>query len=395
MADRGLYAAWLFEAIAANGWHPLLRVNGTLTFCPTGSETFSTSAEIVPQAGGAWKGSGAWSETGKRMQGTLAVRWEQGYDEAIAVVTDRAPAQVQASWDQMRFWIETEYKDGTRGWVHWEQSTMLHPQRASRLWLLFGVALQQAILLGIALEAREEAEQDRRRVASGRRAPVTPQKRPRGREQSVVLRGMMALRAAACGSGETLPQGRMCFEALPSQWFPLHKPSRSYQQKKQQKEERQRNRQRRRERAREARQEVKRQRQREKQAEAEATRAARMARREERAAQAARRQEKHALREVRQGFQMRRAGKRPCGPQERFDEDLARSDQLVHHGCPSRSPREEPLLRRVHGHLQPTTKPTPEPLLRLVHGRLQPPQRLVHTKIHPTEGDGPACGAGP
>ncbi len=26
MADRGLYAAWLFEAIQANGWHPFLRV---------------------------------------------------------------------------------------------------------------------------------------------------------------------------------------------------------------------------------------------------------------------------------------------------------------------------------------------------------------------------------
>jgi hypothetical protein len=40
MADRGLYAAWLFEAIVANGWHPLLRVNGSMRFRPTGSEGF-------------------------------------------------------------------------------------------------------------------------------------------------------------------------------------------------------------------------------------------------------------------------------------------------------------------------------------------------------------------
>lgn len=28
LADRGLYAHWLFEAIRRNGWHPFLRING-------------------------------------------------------------------------------------------------------------------------------------------------------------------------------------------------------------------------------------------------------------------------------------------------------------------------------------------------------------------------------
>src|SRR5438477_12617153 len=32
MADRGLYAAWLFEAIPAKGWHPFLRVKQALSF---------------------------------------------------------------------------------------------------------------------------------------------------------------------------------------------------------------------------------------------------------------------------------------------------------------------------------------------------------------------------
>lgn len=36
LADRGLYAKWLFQAIGALGWHPLLRVNPQGTFRPQG-----------------------------------------------------------------------------------------------------------------------------------------------------------------------------------------------------------------------------------------------------------------------------------------------------------------------------------------------------------------------
>src|SRR5262245_15176314 len=34
LADRGLYAKWLFQAIQAQGWHPLMRVNTRGTFRP-------------------------------------------------------------------------------------------------------------------------------------------------------------------------------------------------------------------------------------------------------------------------------------------------------------------------------------------------------------------------
>jgi hypothetical protein len=36
LADRGLYAKWLFEGIQGLGWHPLLRVNAGGTFRPAG-----------------------------------------------------------------------------------------------------------------------------------------------------------------------------------------------------------------------------------------------------------------------------------------------------------------------------------------------------------------------
>jgi len=74
MADRGLYAAWLFEAIQANGWHPFLRVKKNLTFRQEGEESFGPIGQRVKKPGRRWKGRGEWSETGVRMSGTLVVR---------------------------------------------------------------------------------------------------------------------------------------------------------------------------------------------------------------------------------------------------------------------------------------------------------------------------------
>jgi hypothetical protein len=37
LADRGLYARWLFQGIVRNGWHPLLRINTGGTFRPAAS----------------------------------------------------------------------------------------------------------------------------------------------------------------------------------------------------------------------------------------------------------------------------------------------------------------------------------------------------------------------
>ena len=36
LADRGLYARWLFRRVTRLGWHPFLRINTGGTFRPTG-----------------------------------------------------------------------------------------------------------------------------------------------------------------------------------------------------------------------------------------------------------------------------------------------------------------------------------------------------------------------
>ena len=37
LADRGLYARWLFRRIVRLGWHPVLRINTGGTFRPAAS----------------------------------------------------------------------------------------------------------------------------------------------------------------------------------------------------------------------------------------------------------------------------------------------------------------------------------------------------------------------
>lgn len=98
MADRGLSAAWLFRAIQAKRWHPFLRVKKGLGFRGEGQEVFGQVGERVKRPGREWKGTGAWSERGDRMEGTLLVRWEEGEEEPIGVVTDLEPRQAKTAW---------------------------------------------------------------------------------------------------------------------------------------------------------------------------------------------------------------------------------------------------------------------------------------------------------
>jgi hypothetical protein len=78
MADRGVSAPWLCEAIQANGWHPLLRVKGSLSFQEEREARVEPIGQRAKKAGRRWKGKGEWSEKGVRMRGTGVVRWEQG-----------------------------------------------------------------------------------------------------------------------------------------------------------------------------------------------------------------------------------------------------------------------------------------------------------------------------
>ena len=79
LADRGLYARWLFRRIVRLGWHPLLRVNRGGTFRPEGQARFLPLAGFAPAPGRRWAGRGAAFVTAScRLRCTLLARWEDG-----------------------------------------------------------------------------------------------------------------------------------------------------------------------------------------------------------------------------------------------------------------------------------------------------------------------------
>jgi hypothetical protein len=182
---------------------------------------------------------GEWSEHGERMQGTVLMRWEKGYEEKLVVVTDLEEKEGNAAWYQMRFWIEDEYKDHKSGGWGWEQTKMEDPQRAERLWLAMAVAMLMAVLVGGQEEAEEQEQKRRsaRRLPGKRRVgrPPKPIQRPRGREQSCLLRGQQAIQAAVV-RGEEIPMGHVVTEAWPVQTYAVSKPTRSWVKKRREKE---------------------------------------------------------------------------------------------------------------------------------------------------------------
>lgn len=231
MADRGLYAAWLYRAIQKLGWHPMLRVKEDLSFRTAEEESFNPMGERVKRRGRSWSGKGEWSEHGERMEGTVLIRWEKGYEEKLVVVTDLDEKEATAAWYQMRFWIEDEYKDHKSGGWGWEQTKMTDPKRAERQWLARAVAMQIAVLLG----GQEEAEgQERKRRAAkklkGKRRvgkPPKPIQRPRGREQSVLMAGQQSIQAAMI-RGQEIPVGHVVTQAWPKQTYRIVKPTKSW-----------------------------------------------------------------------------------------------------------------------------------------------------------------------
>jgi len=391
MADRGLYAAWLYRAIQANGWHPFLRVKKGLTFRGPRETAFGKVGERVKRPDQEWKGKGEWSEQGERMEGTLVVGWEEGYEEPICVVTDLAPEKAKTAWYQLRFWIECDYKDGKRGWFHWEHTKMTKPQRASRLWLVLAIVMQKAILLGGELEAQEQearAKNQRRCAGKKRRRgrPALPKIRPRGREQSVLLRGIMAMRAADTGGKKILPAGRVRTEPLPMRLYPVSRVPKSYQLKKQRREEKKRNRQRAQTKERRA----------QRAAERAAKQAEMQARQERRAAKEAQAQ---ARRQARQASPQGKVSLHAPLRQERPEERLHSPEQSGHgrgSGKPELPTSERPAAPlSIPHHLETPQPPGPGPLLRLSRGRLQPPHRPMHKEIHHKRAHGPPQEAGP
>lgn len=171
LADRGLYADWLFRRIARVGWHPFMRVNGNGCFVPTDGrptrqehpfESGPLRGQRVPnrrylshllsQPGDHYAGTGI-AFSGKRaLPCTVLATWDAAHKDPWIVITDLQPQDCNVAWYALRGWCEQGFKCVKRGGWQWQLTRMDDPTRAERLWLALALAMLWCVAIGSALE---------------------------------------------------------------------------------------------------------------------------------------------------------------------------------------------------------------------------------------------------
>jgi hypothetical protein len=209
MADRGLYARWLFNRIRRLGWHPMLRINVGGCFCPEGKTRFVSFKELVPQVGMSWSGRGTVFKTpSARLQCTLLACWEEGYEDPWLIVTDLPPENADVVWYGLRAWIEQGFKLTKRGGWQWQKTRMEDAQRAARLWLAVAVATLWLVSVGGQAEAEIVQSTIPELVSVKTRRSGT-----RWRTTGIFRRGSVLILVGLLNN-ELLPVGRF----LPEDW---------------------------------------------------------------------------------------------------------------------------------------------------------------------------------
>lgn len=216
LADRGLYAKWLFQDICKMGWHPLLRINSGGKFRPEGCRLFRRLTSLVPHEGSEWNGRGtAFISSPSRLEATLLASWEKGQAEPWLILTDLPPEASHACWYGMRAWIDNGYKAIKRGTWNWHHTRMTDPDRAARLWL--GIAVATLYTLSLGGEADEQIPESTVLDLQGTLIQVGKGKGSRkcSRLVSVLRRGLVKV-AQYLLSDVPLPPGHFVPEPWPA-----------------------------------------------------------------------------------------------------------------------------------------------------------------------------------
>jgi hypothetical protein len=218
LADRGLYARWLFVRIRRLGWHPFLRVNAGGAFRPDGWRHFQHLGAFAPTPGSRWQGTGAaFRDRRSRLRCTLLAWRKAGCNDVWLILTDLPPDVADAGWYGLRAWIEQGFKVTKRGGWQWQRTRMTDPERASRLWLAVAVATLWLLSVGGEAELLDATvpastlPDVTQALALGRRQ----RRATRLRVVSVFRRGL-ALIWAALLNRTPLPTGRFVPEPWPT-----------------------------------------------------------------------------------------------------------------------------------------------------------------------------------
>lgn len=237
LADRGLYANWLYAAIGACGWHPFLRINLAVKARAVGEEAFDWISRWLPQPGARWQGVvDCFVQPKSRLRCTLLMQWVAGYEHPWVVLTDLAPEHANVAWYGLRTWIEAGFKDVKRGGLGWHHSKMQDARRVERLWLALAVAMVWLVSVGsqadsqgplACLEQLPQTHVARQRL---KRAPTQPPVR----RLSCLQRGRLVL-LAALFRAQPLPLARFVPEPWPQTVTPPKRGLKPSQQRQRQK----------------------------------------------------------------------------------------------------------------------------------------------------------------
>jgi hypothetical protein len=213
LADRGLYARWLFEQIVNLGWHPFLRINSGGKF-RTPEHDYRRLTEVLAGTTLLWSGSVTCFKT-HPLRCTLLASRDAQHQEPWLILTDLAPEAARVCWYGLRAWIEGGFKDLKRGGWQWQQTRMTDPARVERFWLVLAVATLWMVSVGGEAEMTLPASTVEELPAT-HIARQHSRKQPAPRWLSCFRRGRLAILAALI-TGQPLPHGRFQPEPWPEQ----------------------------------------------------------------------------------------------------------------------------------------------------------------------------------
>jgi hypothetical protein len=205
MADRGLFADWLFSGIVALKWHPFLRINSQGQCRPKGASQFRPLLDYLPAAGQTWRGEVVCFKS-TQLDATLLAYRDEAHEHPWLILTDLPPEVAQAKWYEQRAWIEGGFKDTKSGGWQWQLTRMTDPERAARLWLVMAIAQLYSVSLGSQVEADTPPPEALPPTHIARR---TDKGLPKPRRLSLATLGRLT-HLALCILDECLP--KICFK---------------------------------------------------------------------------------------------------------------------------------------------------------------------------------------
>jgi hypothetical protein len=96
LADRGLYARWLFEQVVTLGWHPFLRINTGGKF-RTAEHDYRPLAAVLSATPSVWSARVTCFKT-HPLSCTLLAGRDADHQDAWFILTDLAPDAARVCW---------------------------------------------------------------------------------------------------------------------------------------------------------------------------------------------------------------------------------------------------------------------------------------------------------